>query len=121
MPLDKISRSSATIIRHLAKEFPSERLGNGRNGVNDIRRHKWFQVSFIATFITVCDYADNQTNKNIFQGFDWDGLAQGSLEAPYIPKISSATDLHNFDVFDDPEDEFLDCESPDDEGWDREF
>lgn len=55
------------------------------------------------------------------QGFDWDGLAQGSLEAPYIPKIASATDLHNFDVFDDPEDEFLDCESPDDEGWDREF
>ena len=52
MPLDKISRSSATIIRHLAKEFPSERLGNGRNGVNDIRRHKWFQVSFIAIFIT---------------------------------------------------------------------
>ena len=44
MPLDKISRCSATIIRHLAKEFPSERLGNGRNGVNDIRRHKWFQV-----------------------------------------------------------------------------
>lgn len=97
MPLDKISRCSATIIRHLAKEFPSERLGNGRNGVNDIRRHKWFQ------------------------GFDWDGLAQGSLEAPYTPKIASATDLHNFDVFDDPEDEFLDCESPDDEGWDREF
>ena len=55
------------------------------------------------------------------QGFDWDGLAQGSLEAPYTPKIASATDLHNFDVFDDPEDEFLDCESPDDEGWDREF
>ena len=44
MPLDKISRSSAIIIRHLAKEFPSERLGNGRNGVHDIRRHKWFQV-----------------------------------------------------------------------------
>ena len=44
MPIDKISRSSAIIIRHLAKEFPSERLGNGRNGVNDIRRHKWFQV-----------------------------------------------------------------------------
>ena len=44
MPLDKISRNSAVIIRHLAKEFPSERLGNGRNGVHDIRRHKWFQV-----------------------------------------------------------------------------
>ena len=52
MPLDKISRCSATIIRHLAKEFPSERLGNGRNGVNDIRRHKWFQVTFITTVIT---------------------------------------------------------------------
>ena len=52
MPLDKISRCSATIIRHLAKEFPSERLGNGRNGVNDIRRHKWFQVSFITIVIT---------------------------------------------------------------------
>ena len=118
MPLDKISRCSATIIRHLAKEFPSERLGNGRNGVNDIRRHKWFQVSFLATFLTDSQsYADTI----YIQGFDWDGLAQGSLEAPYIPKIASATDLHNFDVFDDPEDEFLDCESPDDEGWDREF
>ena len=47
MPLDKISRSSAIIIRHLAKEFPSERLGNGRNGVHDIRRHKWFQVCLL--------------------------------------------------------------------------
>ena len=61
MPLDKISRCSATIIRHLAKEFPSERLGNGRNGVNDIRRHKWFQVSSITTFIT-----DSQTYAKSF-------------------------------------------------------
>ena len=46
MPVDKISRTATTVIRHLSKEFPSERLGNGRNGVNDIKRHKWFQVCF---------------------------------------------------------------------------
>lgn len=44
MPVDKIGRTASTVIRHLSKEFPSERLGNGRNGVNDIKRHKWFQV-----------------------------------------------------------------------------
>ena len=66
------------------------------------------------------DHREDAPNFTI-QGFDWDGLAQGSLEAPHAPKIASATDLHNFDVFDDPEDEFLNCESPDDEGWDREF
>lgn len=49
MPVEKIGRTSSIIIRHLSKEFPSERLGNGRNGVADIKRHKWFQVSFWLT------------------------------------------------------------------------
>ena len=63
MPIDKISRSSAIIIRHLAKEFPSERLGNGRNGVNDIRRHKWFQVTSISTVIFLAKTIENHNFK----------------------------------------------------------
>jgi len=51
MPVDKIGRTASTVIRHLAKEFPSERLGNGRNGVNDIKRHKWFQVCIFLNLV----------------------------------------------------------------------
>ncbi|CBY06693.1 unnamed protein product [Oikopleura dioica] len=96
-PVDKISRSASQIIRLLAKEFPSERLGNGRNGIQDIKRNKWFT------------------------GFDWESLSSQTMDPPYIPSVSSATDLTNFDQFDEPEDDFMAADNAEESGWDKEF
>ncbi|XP_014677769.1 PREDICTED: cAMP-dependent protein kinase catalytic subunit alpha-like [Priapulus caudatus] len=41
----KITRHAHNLIKKLCRENPVERLGYQKNGVNDIRRHKWFQAS----------------------------------------------------------------------------
>ena len=56
-----------------------------------------------------------------FQGFDWESLASQTMEPPYIPQVSSATDLTNFDQFDDPEDDFMAADNAEESGWDKEF
>jgi hypothetical protein len=35
---------------------------------------------------------------NPCRGFEWDGLAQRRLKAPYVPKVSGPADASNFDV-----------------------
>ena len=56
----KLSRKAESLIKALCRQDPSERIGYQRNGVNDIRKHRWFQ------------------------GFDWDGLRNETLQAPRI-------------------------------------
>lgn len=50
-------------------------------------------------------------------GFDWEGLRSRHLRPPILPKVTSATDMSNFDHYppDDqpPPDEFS--------GWDEGF
>uniref|UniRef100_H3D7V3 cGMP-dependent protein kinase n=1 Tax=Tetraodon nigroviridis TaxID=99883 RepID=H3D7V3_TETNG len=89
----KITKSAATLIKRLCRDNPSERLGNQKNGVKDIQKHKWFE------------------------GFNWEGLRQGSIDPPYTPTVDGPLDNSNFDYF--PED----TDSPPDEesGWDLEF
>ncbi|CAG05402.1 unnamed protein product, partial [Tetraodon nigroviridis] len=60
----KITKSAATLIKRLCRDNPSERLGNQKNGVKDIQKHKWFE------------------------GFNWEGLRQGSIDPPYTPTVS---------------------------------
>ncbi|CAK8672036.1 cGMP-dependent protein kinase 1-like isoform X2 [Clavelina lepadiformis] len=90
----KISKNAQSLIRKLCRDNPSERLGNQRNGIKDIQKHKWFD------------------------GFNWEGLHKGTMEPPIIPKVSSSSDSSNFDKF--PEDE---DEPPSDDltGWDTDF
>ncbi|XP_078732875.1 cGMP-dependent protein kinase 1-like isoform X1 [Lampetra fluviatilis] len=90
----RIPKNAAILIKKLCRDNPTERLGNMKNGVRDIQKHKWFE------------------------GFNWEGLRKGTLTPPIIPKVSSPTDTSNFDSF--PED----TESPppdDDSGWDKDF
>uniref|UniRef100_A0A8C2CXN5 cGMP-dependent protein kinase n=1 Tax=Cyprinus carpio TaxID=7962 RepID=A0A8C2CXN5_CYPCA len=76
------------------RDNPSERLGNQKNGVKDIQKHKWFE------------------------GFNWDGIREGTLTPPFIPNVEGPLDTSNFDCF--PED--TDEPPPDEEsGWDFEF
>ncbi|XP_047464976.1 cGMP-dependent protein kinase 1 [Mugil cephalus] len=90
----KITKNAANLIKKLCRDNPSERLGNLKNGVKDIQKHKWFE------------------------GFNWEGLKKGTLTPPITPDVSSATDTSNFDSF--PED--ADEPPPDDNsGWDYDF
>uniref|UniRef100_A0A1A7W7V9 cGMP-dependent protein kinase n=1 Tax=Iconisemion striatum TaxID=60296 RepID=A0A1A7W7V9_9TELE len=90
----KITKNAANLIKKLCRDNPSERLGNLKNGVKDIQKHKWFE------------------------GFNWEGLKKGTLTPPIIPEVSSQTDTSNFDNF--PED--TDEPPPDDtSGWDYDF
>ncbi|XP_029311447.1 cGMP-dependent protein kinase 1-like isoform X2 [Cottoperca gobio] len=90
----KITKNTANLIKKLCRDNPSERLGNLKNGVKDIQKHKWFE------------------------GFNWEGLRKGTLTPPITPDVSSPTDTSNFDSF--PED----TEEPppdDNSGWDYDF
>uniref|UniRef100_A0A7N6AC28 cGMP-dependent protein kinase n=1 Tax=Anabas testudineus TaxID=64144 RepID=A0A7N6AC28_ANATE len=90
----KVTKNAANLIKKLCRDNPSERLGNLKNGVKDIQKHKWFE------------------------GFNWEGLRKGTLTPPIIPDVSSPTDTGNFDSF--PED--ADEPPPDDNsGWDYDF
>nr|XP_020444067.1 cGMP-dependent protein kinase 1-like [Monopterus albus] len=90
----KITKSAANLIKRLCRDSPSERLGNQKNGVKDIQKHKWFE------------------------GFNWDGLRQGTVVAPFTPTVGGPLDSSNVDYF--PED--TEDLPPDEEsGWDLEF
>ncbi len=54
----------------------TKRFGNLRNGVNDIKHHKWFDQ------------------------IDWIGIYKKKIEAPYKPKCSEG-DPGNFDEYDE--------------------
>uniref|UniRef100_A0A673AC95 cGMP-dependent protein kinase n=1 Tax=Sphaeramia orbicularis TaxID=375764 RepID=A0A673AC95_9TELE len=89
----KITKNAANLIKKLCRDNPSERLGNLKNGVKDIQKHKWFE------------------------GFNWEGLKKGTLTPPIIPNVSPI-DTSNFDSF--PEDN-EDPPPDDNSGWDVDF
>ncbi|CAM1304216.1 Uncharacterised protein at_DN2165 [Pycnogonum litorale] len=90
---DHVCRPAVSLIKRLCRESPSERLGYQKNGIMDIKKHKWFQ------------------------GYDWDGLQSRRLVPPIIPKVRGPRDTTNFDIFSP------DTEVPPDEysGWDIDF
>uniref|UniRef100_A0AC35U511 cGMP-dependent protein kinase n=1 Tax=Rhabditophanes sp. KR3021 TaxID=114890 RepID=A0AC35U511_9BILA len=93
IPNRRIGKTATALVKKLCRDNPGERLGSGSGGVNDIRKHRWFM------------------------GFDWDGLRSQTLKAPIFPKVSSNSDISNFDNYPP------DSEIPPDEfsGWDEGF
>ncbi|XP_078387176.1 cGMP-dependent protein kinase 2 [Cetorhinus maximus] len=89
----RIPKRPEDLIRRLCKVNPTERLGNKKNGINDIRKHKWFQ------------------------GFDWEGLRNRKMKSILRRELKGPVDHSNFDSFtpetDEPMDEFS--------GWDEDF
>lgn len=90
----KIPKIAGTLIKRLCRENAVDRLGYQRGGIKDVQKHRWFE------------------------GFSWENLRNGSLEAPFIPKVLDNTDLNNFDKY--PEDDEPDPED-DLSGWDFSF
>nr|XP_018897131.1 PREDICTED: cGMP-dependent protein kinase, isozyme 1-like [Bemisia tabaci]XP_018897132.1 PREDICTED: cGMP-dependent protein kinase, isozyme 1-like [Bemisia tabaci]XP_018897133.1 PREDICTED: cGMP-dependent protein kinase, isozyme 1-like [Bemisia tabaci] len=88
-----VSRTAQTLIKRLCHECPAERIGCQRNGLMDVKKHKWFQ------------------------GFDWFGLQNKTLQPPIIQEVRSPTDTSNFDFY--PQD----CKEVPDElsNWDIDF
>ncbi|XP_044736572.1 cGMP-dependent protein kinase, isozyme 1-like [Chrysoperla carnea] len=89
----RIPNSTQHLIKKLCRFVPTERLGCFRDGIKDIKNHRWYL------------------------GFDWDALKAGTMPAPLINPVRNNQDLSNFDRQraddDDPPEE--------ESGWDRDF
>ncbi|GAA48648.1 protein kinase cGMP-dependent [Clonorchis sinensis] len=88
-----ITRNAQCLIKRLCRECPTERLGMRKGGISDLRKHVWYE------------------------GFNWSGLLARTLTAPIQPKVSSPTDISNFDRYND-DDEPVQEEEND---WDPDF
>ncbi|KAG5832759.1 hypothetical protein ANANG_G00294550 [Anguilla anguilla] len=67
------------LLRNLLQVDLTKRFGNLKNGVNDIKGHKWFSTT------------------------DWIAIYQRKVEAPFIPKCKGPGDTSNFDDYEEEE------------------
>lgn len=65
------------LLRNLLQVDLTKRFGNLRNGVNDIKGHKWFLST------------------------DWIAIYQKKVEAPFLPKCKGPGDPSNFDDYEE--------------------
>jgi len=65
------------LLRNLLQVDLTKRYGNLKNGVNDIKNHKWFTST------------------------DWISIYQKKVEAPFIPKCKGPGDTSNFDDYEE--------------------
>jgi cGMP-dependent protein kinase len=92
-PPRHINRTAVTLMKRFCRENPSERIGYQKDGINDIKKHRWFQ------------------------GFDWEGLNARSLTPPIKPAVKGPSDASNFDKY--PRDEAVPADET--SGWDKDF
>ncbi|CAG9854017.1 unnamed protein product [Phyllotreta striolata] len=88
-----IPLSAKYLIERLCRAVPSERLGMKKNGIQDIKGHKWFM------------------------GMDWQKLVQGGYHSPFKPKLNGPVDTKYFDNFKPDNDKTPEENS----GWDNGF
>ncbi|XP_041115152.1 cAMP-dependent protein kinase catalytic subunit PRKX-like isoform X2 [Polyodon spathula] len=71
-------------VKDLIKKFlvveRTRRLGNMKNGADDVKKHRWFKY------------------------IDWDAVPQRKLKPPVVPKVSHEGDTSNFEAY--PEDDW---------------
>ncbi|KAJ3654032.1 hypothetical protein Zmor_013246 [Zophobas morio] len=86
-----VTLRARNIIEKLCRSIPTERLGCQKNGVKDIKNHRWFL------------------------GFDWIKLNEGKLPAPFRPRLRSNTDTRYFEAFKKD----TDVPPVEESGWDK--
>jgi len=70
-------KDAKSLVKHLLVADLTKRYGNLKNGVNDIKNHRWFN------------------------GLDWAKLNNKVIEAPYKPVVKSPSDTSNFPAYGD--------------------
>ena len=68
-----------SLIKHLLVSDLGKRFGNLKNGVEDIKSHRWFR------------------------GFYWAELLEKRLLMPYVPVVRSVSDTSHFTRYPDSE------------------
>jgi serine/threonine protein kinase len=63
------------LIKKLLTADRSKRLGNLKEGAEDVKKHKWFR------------------------GVDWNGLLRRSVQAPIVPVCAHPGDTRNFEDY----------------------
>ncbi|KAK5608129.1 hypothetical protein CRENBAI_003840 [Crenichthys baileyi] len=88
-----LSEAAKSIISKLCRPRPGQRLGNTKNGIKDVRHHRWYS------------------------SMNWHKLRMGQLDAPTVRLIRKGPCYINFDKF--PQD--LSQAEEELSGWDRDF
>lgn len=74
-------RNAKNLVKRLLTPDLAKRYGNLKNGVADIKEHKWFV------------------------GFDWNELLRKSLSPPYKPVVKAPDDTSNFEAYPESSDQ----------------
>eukprot|EP00928_Gymnodinium_smaydae_P028260 TRINITY_DN2159_c0_g1_i1.p1 TRINITY_DN2159_c0_g1~~TRINITY_DN2159_c0_g1_i1.p1 ORF type:complete len:121 (+),score=45.55 TRINITY_DN2159_c0_g1_i1:134-496(+) len=72
-------KNAKSLVKKLLTAELSKRFGNLKNGVDDIKHHKWFK------------------------DVPWDQLLEKQIAAPYKPPVKSETDTSCFEDYPDSE------------------
>ena len=83
-------QTAIAIIKKFCKENPSERLGYQKDGILDIRKHRYDGALFFlcGKFVGSTERLSNFPScYRWYQGFDWDGLENRTLAPPIMPKV----------------------------------
>lgn len=74
-------KDAKSLVKHLLVADLGKRYGNLKNGVNDIKEHRWFN------------------------GFDWKLCLSKGIKASFIPKIKNPGDTSNYSQYPDSPEE----------------
>mmetsp|Transcript_6414 Transcript_6414/g.4837 ORF Transcript_6414/g.4837 Transcript_6414/m.4837 type:complete len:211 (+) Transcript_6414:363-995(+) len=90
---DGFDSKCKSLVKHLLRRDLSKRYGNLKNGVDDVKTHRFFE------------------------GFQWQNLLLKKIDPPYVPKIDNISDkessfakdrVHNAEKVQKEDDPFLD-------------
>ena len=75
----KLTAECKAIVSHLLLKNADLRLGSGKNGINDVKNHKWFK------------------------SIKWDLICLQKIKSPYKPNVDNNKDLRHFEFYSVPE------------------